>query len=234
MASLRYPTIDERFDHRLLVPDEAPGLQLEADDRRFRVRFTDRHGRQFACSSPPEGVCRIGAPAVTAEALESAIGEALRPALPDNVEDLRLRIYPESIDGAFYHYSHGLKHHDGNCQRIAHGHRSRVQVFRDGQRAPELEAEWAGRWRDIYVGTREDVRAETDQGGIPYLRFGYTATQGRFELELPRACCYLIDGDSTVENLARHMAERLAGEYPGHRYRVRAFEGVDKGAVGAA
>ena len=54
---------------------------------------------------------------------------------------------------------------------------------------------------------------------------------GEFALELPADRCYLIDTDSTVENLARHVAERLAAEQPGSRYRVRAFEGVDKGAI---
>jgi 6-pyruvoyl-tetrahydropterin synthase len=227
-------TIDERFDHRLLVPIDTPGLRFEGDGRRCRVRFVDRHGRQFDFSSPPDGISRIDGPEITPAALERAIEAALRPGLPDNVEDLRIRVYPEPIDGAFYHYSHGLKHHEGNCQRIAHGHRSRIEVFRDGERAPALEAEWAAGWCDVYIGTRTDVQAETQRDGIDYFRFGYTATQGRFELELPGACCYLIDGDTTVENLARHIADILAAAYPGHEYRVRAFEGVNKGAIAVA
>jgi 6-pyruvoyl-tetrahydropterin synthase len=227
-------TIDERFDHRLLVPVDAPGVRIETEGRRCTVRFTDRQGRRFDHGSPPDGICRIESATVDARALESAVAEALRPTLPDNVDDLRIRIYPEPADGAFYHYSHGLKHHEGNCQRIAHGHRSRIQVFRDGERAPELEAEWAASWQDIYIGTRADVQSEAERDGVSYLRFGYTATQGRFELELPLACCYLIDGDTTVENLARHAAGILAAAYPGHEYVVRAFEGVNKGAIGVA
>ena len=53
-------------------------------------------------------------------------------------------------------------------------------------------------------------------------------------LTLPASQCYLIDCDSTVENLAGHIAEMLKTEHPESRFRVMAFEGVDKGAVGEA
>ena len=130
-----------------------------------------------------------------------------------------------------YHVSHGLKHHAGNCQRIAHGHRSYIEIFENGSHSPTLEAEWATRWKDIYIGTQSDLLAEKQQGGVTYYRFAYCSGQGKFELELPKACCYLIDSDSTVENLAQHVADKLKSENPLTDFRVRAFEGVGKGAI---
>ncbi|MDO6806920.1 6-carboxytetrahydropterin synthase, partial [Wenyingzhuangia sp. 1_MG-2023] len=70
----------------------------------------------------------------------------------------------ERIDSAFYHYSHGLKKHNGNCQRIAHGHRSRIEIFCNGERSDELEQQWAQRWRDIYIGTSADLVANQEEG----------------------------------------------------------------------
>ena len=51
---------------------------------------------------------------------------------------------------------------------------------------------------------------------------------------IPEDHCYLIDTDSTVEQLAAHIAEQLAVEAPGKHFRVRAFEGVGKGAIAEA
>ena len=84
--------------------------------------------------------------------------------------------------------------------------------------------------RDIYIGTREDLIDETDGD----YRFAYTSAQGAFALQLPKTDCYLIDTESTVENIAQHLADALKHEHPEDDFQVRAFEGVDKGAIGRA
>ena len=226
--------IDQQFDHRLLVPGQARNCRIETSGPRCRVELQLPDGGWLEHSSPRDAVTIIDAPAVNGDSLAHAIGDAITPQLPDNVHRLRLRLAPESIEGAWYRYSHGLKHHSGNCQRIAHGHRSRIHLFVDGKRDTALEAAWARRWRDIYLGTRADLLERFERNGVPCCRFGYTAGQGRFELALPRSRCDLIDTDTTVENLARHIAATLAAEHPGSRIRVRAFEGVDKGAIAEA
>ena len=69
---------------------------------------------------------------------------------------------------------------------------------------------------------------------MPHHRFRYEAAQGLFELLIPEDECYLIDSDSTVENLAAHIAAQLASEAPGKHFSVRAFEGIQKGALAEA
>jgi hypothetical protein len=44
----------------------------------------------------------------------------------------------------------------------------------------------------------------------------------------------LIETDSTVENLAQHIAATLKSEHPEDDFRIEAYEGVDKGAIGLA
>jgi len=219
--------VDEQFDHRLLVPAEHPRLSLQEEE----LLFHTEGGELLRHRGPATAVRLIPSAAVSEESVSNAIHAALRPLLPGNVERVRLRLRREEIEGAWYCYSHGLRRHCGNCQRIAHGHRSRIEILRDGVRAPELESRWAERFKDIYIGTQEDLAAITRHGDQTYFRFAYRAEQGAFELELPARRCYLLDTESTVENIARHIRQRLETERSGRHFRVTAFEGIGKGAI---
>jgi len=226
--------IDEQFDHTLVVPHRHPGLVIEAAPDRWALTFPYGDGLRVLHVAPHTATCLVAAAEITPQTLARAIETALRPGLAENVAEVRVTLREEPSSGACYQYSHGLRQHAGNCQRIAHGHRSRIEIRRDGRRAPALERSWAERWRDIYIGTRADLIGTRNLGGTTYCQFGYHGTQGEFALDLPADRCYLIDADSTVENLARHVAGHLAAAHPGAHYRVRAFEGVDKGAVAEA
>jgi 6-pyruvoyl-tetrahydropterin synthase len=226
--------IDEHFDHRLLVPAGHRGLELGESAGGLQLAFETDEGDLIEHRSPRDAVRLIQCERLTPDGLAQTVADFLGPLLPDNVEAVRIRLRPETIDGAFYHYSHGLKHHDGNCQRIAHGHRSRLEILRNRQRATDIEQRWADGWRDIYIGNHEDLVGEPRRGGSAYYAFGYRAAQGQFGLTLPRDRCYLIDSESTVENIAQHIADTLKRDHPRDHFRVYAYEGVDKGAVGEA
>ncbi|BAO45262.1 6-pyruvoyl trahydropterin synthase family protein [Thiolapillus brandeum] len=219
--------IDENFDHRLLVPADHKGLTLA--DR--QLSFVLDNGQRIRHQGPAEALLLIPGETISTRSVAQAIHQTLLPTLPDNVESLQISLYPESEEGAWYQYSHGLKLHYGNCQRIAHGHRSRIRIWRDGARNEMLEQLWAERLRDIYIGTEEDLVAITSWNDQSCFRFAYTAEQGSFELELDAGRCYLMNTESTVENIARHIRERLEEEHPDSHFRVQAFEGIGKGAI---
>jgi len=86
---------------------------------------------------------------------------------------------------------------------------------------------WANKWRDIYIGSQQDVVGQSQQTTA----FKYQAQQGEFELELPSERCYLINEDTTVEYLANHIAETLYRETPADQIKVKAYEGLGKGAI---
>ena len=226
--------IDEDFDHRLLVPAQYPGLNIAEYPEILHLSFRLEDGRRIEHRSPRAALRLLPCDRISADRLAQIVTDHLSPLTPDNVDALRVRLWPETIDGAFYQYSHGLKQHGGNCQRIAHGHRSRLEIWRNGARDRALEDDWAERWRDIYIGTRGDLIGSSRRDGVEYHEFAYRSGQGNFGLALPKAACYLIDSDSTVENIAQHIADCLKREHPDDRFRVMAYEGVDKGAVGSA
>jgi 6-pyruvoyl-tetrahydropterin synthase len=223
--------IDETFDHRLLLPAERPELTIEQTGADVRVECRLEAGGRIVHESPASAIQALPVERIDPDTLTPLVVDAVRTALPDSVSGVSLRLWPETITGAFYHYSHGLRQHAGNCQRIAHGHRSRIQIWRNGERDEALEADWAAHWRDVYIGTRGDLCGSETFDGIEHWHFAYDGSQGTFGLMLPRSACYLVDKDSTVENIARHIAARLAETHPHDGFRVCAYEGVDKGAI---
>lgn len=223
--------IDDEFDHKLIIPALYAGNNVISSAERIRHRFVTADGQIIEHNAPASACCFLQTTEVTPASLAQAITEKLKPLLPGNVEEIVLTLYAEAIDGAYYHYSHGLRQHEGNCQRIAHGHRSRIEIIENGKRSAELEAHWAKTWKDIYIGCSDDLLAEQTIDGSQYLQFSYKACQGSFDLLLPKSRCYLVDTDSTVENLARHLLQETVKLRPGKDIQVRAFEGVDKGAI---
>lgn len=223
--------IDERVDHRLVVPRGYAGLSLDEDaPDTFTWNLSD--GTHIVHQSPDEAVVWLSAERVVPSAVSALLVYELRAVLPPNVTDIDINLREDVIEGAYYHYVHGLKKHLGNCQRIAHGHRSPIRIDRNGHRDYDLENRWAKLWRDIYVGTEEDVtRRWVAEDGTAYVTFEYEANQGEFALTLPEPRVYMMDTDTTVELIAGHIADRLKAEFPGDSIRVKAYEGVGKGAI---
>lgn len=223
--------IDERVDHRLVVPRGYAGLSLDEDEPdTFTWNLSD--GTHIVHQSPDEAVVWLSAERVVPSAVSALLAHELRAVLPSNVTDIEINLREDVIEGAYYHYVHGLKKHLGNCQRIAHGHRSPIRIDRNGHRDYDLENRWAKLWRDIYVGTEEDVtRRWVAEDGTSYITFEYEANQGEFALTLPESRVYMMDTDTTVELIAGHIADRLKAEFPSDSIRVKAYEGVGKGAI---
>lgn len=213
-------------DHKLLVPAAHPALHIQPG----QVVLGLVGGGEIEVCSPDIAFCRLPAMAVTVETVADAVSAAVRAVVPDNVDAVRVQLQPEAIDGAYYHYCHGLRKHDGDCQRIAHGHRSRLKITRAGERDPALEGQWAERWNNRFLATVDDELAAQRPG---HRRFGYDAPQGRFEIELPEGQIDVIPGDTTVECLAAYIAGTLAAQQ-GQAVTVRAYEGLRKGALASA
>ncbi|WP_100641594.1 6-carboxytetrahydropterin synthase [Alteromonas facilis] len=243
--------IDEYVDHKLLVPVESPSTSVihHTDDGMVQVNFErtcagESDGEAVTQDAsiymycPDEAYAFVYAEQVDMASVSQYLKDIIATHLPDNVDDITLKLRTEVIPTPFYHYTHGLKKHEGNCQRIAHGHRSKVIVYENGKESIEAEHYWSTRWCDIYIGSQEDViaPAQLKLSGInksfDYAHcFAYEASQGYFELVIAKAESEIIDTDSTVECLAQYMLQEQQRMEPDKEYEVIAFEGVGKGAI---
>ena len=219
--------LDTEIDHRLVVPVQNSQVRMTEQDSAFVTELSYPNGDTLWNLAPKQAITPVEASLITPSSLARWCIEQLHGHFGNSVTNIQLRFTPETIDSPFYHYSHGLKKHRGNCQRIAHGHRSKILIWRNGVVSESSMTDWAQKWADIYIGTRADVVAET----ADTLTFAYQADQGYFELRLPKARCYLIDTDTTVEYIAQHIANTLQEAHPTEDIVVKAFEGIGKGAI---
>ena len=197
--------IDDAVDHKLLLPNDEPGLRVTDstdNDHHEYVDFASDIGSYYL-QSPKCAFAKIDAAAITLAAVTDHLQIIIKEQLPGNIQGLTLTLRPEKIDGFYYHYTHGLKKHDGNCQRIAHGHRSKIQLFKNDLRSISLEKSWCQRWQDIYLASEDDrssfeqiqlsplAKAELSKPAqdekVPgHQYFAYHAPQGRFDIACRR------------------------------------------------
>lgn len=223
--------IDYEVDHKLVVPATHPRVSITHLGATIETVFNAENGEQIIHKSPIEALTQIQDSEINKGNVSVYLCEKILEQLPENVTGINITLREENIEGPFYHYSHGLKKHQGNCQRIAHGHRSTINIFKDGKTDSILEQQWASTFKDIYIGTVEDISTQPIINDIPHTHFAYTSIQGDFELTLPTRQVYLINTDSTVEWIATHIAEQLKKASPSNQFKVKAFEGVGKGAI---
>lgn len=234
--------IDDAVDHKLLLPTQEKVLTVKDStyhQNHLTLDFLSERASYYL-QSPKCAFALIDCSEITIASVTDYLNKIIMAALPSNVRGLTLTLRPEDIVGDYYHYTHGLKLHNGNCQRIAHGHRSKIQIFVDEVKNSQLENEWCQRWQDIYIASETDrvAKAEIELSAQAMLNitpdhqyFSYTAPQGRFDIAVESKVLDVVDCDSTVELLADFIARQLHKKRPSNRIKVIGYEGVAKGAI---
>ena len=237
--------IDDAVDHKLLLPSQEQALTLAESPYNTGHQTIDFMSdvASYYLQSPACAFASIDSLTITIPAVTKHLTAIILAQLPDNVQGLSLVLRPEKIPSDYYHYTHGLKLHDGNCQRIAHGHRSKIQILVDDKRDASLESAWCQRWKDIYIASEADrvslddiqLSAQAMNNLTPdHQYFSYHAPQGRFDIAVENKILDVVDCDSTVELLADFILRQVKAEHPeltNNSVKVVAYEGVAKGAI---
>ena len=217
--------LDNGPDHTLLVPEEAEGVSVKTSETGCVIETQSPYAMQL--ETPLEAITVLPTAAVSEADILAHCEALLNAQLPANVSRVTLTLEAEAITGAAFGYSHGLKRHLGNCQRIAHGHRSRLEIHQHGQRVPLLEQQW-GEWlQHRYLIEAEDI-VETSAEGQVVCR--YRSAQGEFRLRLPESRTAVLKTPTTIENIAQWLANTVAAQ-TGKPTRTVVFEGISKGAT---
>lgn len=236
--------IDDSVDHKLLLPKLNTALSISEStrDNHIFVDF-DISNNELFLQSPKEAFALLNTVNIDEESVTRYLESVIKQQLPENVQGIKLVLRAENIDGFYYHYTHGLKKHDGNCQRIAHGHRSKITILENNIRSISLEKQWSDRWQDIYLASESDRvnKQEIELSSVAKSKlhpdhqyFSYYAPQGRFDIAVRKGTLEVVDCDSTVELLADYIARQLKSANNTNNIKVIAYEGVGKGAIASA
>jgi len=229
--------IDMEVDHKLLVPHAAENCTVKLEEQRTQINYQLNDNSMIQLKCPHQAFCLFESEVITVKLLETYLEQVILLQLPDNVKELTLTLRNEATDAPYYHYTHGLKKHDGNCQRIAHGHRSKIDIYINNIYNKELVADWAERWRDTYLLSKDDI---IDPAALSFLlvksdydKFcsAYQSTQGYFEMVVPAHLVEVLPKDTTVEALAEYICEQIKKRYVDDSVTVYAYEGIGKGAI---
>ncbi len=223
--------IDQTVDHKLLIPSKSESVKFKSELESVSIEFNSPAIGNLNMDAPACSVACIPAEEIEITAVEEYLQQEIIEHLPDNIDSIKIKLREEEIVGASYRYSHGLKQHDGNCQRIAHGHRSAIKILKNGERDSGLESKWSEFFDSSYLAFKEDIIEYKTVDDMDYIVFGYEASQGFFTLCIPKANCHLLDTETTVENIAVYIYESLVADDENSDFSVYAYEGVGKGAM---
>lgn len=239
--------IDFECDHRLVIPQN-----LAARDG-GQISFQYNYGSKeklLTYNAPEEAVCEIPYDHVSSHNLIAHLETLIMKEMPETVESVRLELEAEELDkdAIRFHYTHGLKDHFGNCQRLFHGHGNTLEIWVNGAREVELE-HWMSKElfsSSIHFLYWENVQNKGEvlsafgsnpvtgriPNGMGSVHIKYQSSQGEFEAKLPAESVFITQTETTVENLSMEFAQIVKNEVgPNRRVMVRAFEGIGKGAI---
>jgi 6-pyruvoyl-tetrahydropterin synthase len=229
--------VDDAFDHKLLVAMGAGVVAVR--DGVLEIRAADGSSWSYGC---PRGAYELFPDAeINAEVLAYHLARLAKARLPANVRECRFTLTssPRFAAEANFRYTHGLRFHDGNCQRLLHGHRNPVEVWVKGLRDPSWEKILADEWQDAHFVAVPTLRnrAQLDMAlGCRRPRHEgqalveYTSAQGLFRGSVPAARVILVEQEPSIETMSKLAAETLRAKGLSGSFRVVAYEGLNKGA----
>jgi 6-pyruvoyl-tetrahydropterin synthase len=225
--------IDQTLDHSLAIPLKNKHLTINNNktEDKAEIEFLSNIGK-ITHISPKKALTFIEAKKIDIESIKHFLLKEVSKILPKNVKNINLTLqYEKNLNNNFIQYSHGLRKHEGNCQRIAHGHRSKIIITQNSERNYEIE-NWAKCFfENSYFIDQKDIKKQFSENNISYILLGYNSSQGNFTLTIPSKYCHITNNETTIENLAEFIHKKISEKLSSQSLKVKFFEGVNKGAI---
>ena len=244
-------TIDHEFDHKLLVKPSS--IRFQSNSQLIIVagfKETEQDSI-FAINTYSNSVRKISRETLISldkgdvSLLEKEISQSILRNSPENVTNVivKLRPHEHHAKSNYFSYTHSLCHHYGNCQRF-HGHSNIIEVFSNGKFDADKSNFVAKKLNHSYIISRNYLETNWNSKLIheliehcpeiteykeKLLVAQYKGTQGEVAVILPKECVFLLEQESTVENIAEFIKSLF--QATDQDLEIRAYEGLAKGSI---
>lgn len=240
--------LSSSFDHTTIIPVGSQSVQYGESEglEHWQLRSKPRGGDEVLWSyvCPKNAVFPIRCIALKTLIIEQELSRILRHRLEAPIQSLAVKLREEvtSPTEASYRYTHGISGHKGLCQRLFHGHRSRIEVYVGEERRPDLEHYIV---RDIFgsnvhIATAQQIKSGAEHFTEPGRRgtsdapvtLAFKGNLGYYEGTLPASRIFLVEQETSVECISREIARVIKREEnTAEKIRIVCYEGIDKGAI---
>lgn len=230
--------VDTTFDHKLLVPMGSGVAEVKSNGLLLQTKgagLWDYTCARSAFELFPDAT-------ISKEVIQYHLARLALEKLPKNVTGAKFSLSsPARFESeANFRYTHGLQYHEGNCQRLFHGHRNPIEVYIAGKRSPAWEARLAAEWEGAHFVAAATLknRAEldlplgarvADHKGIGEI--SYESSQGKFVGLLPVSRLVITETEPSIETMSALACRRIRSWGENAEIRVVAYEGLNKGAA---
>lgn len=233
-------TLKSTLDHTLILPKLNSNITATvSDNNRINVQIF-KDDELWVYKAPKQAVYLLDTKMLSSDLIANALQLEIKKVLPANVTEVKITLREEqsSDDSSFFRYTHGLPNHIGLCQRLFHGHKSKVKIYKDDALSSELEKLVANKWFSKSIHIAEPSQFKT-KSWEPYKKgptgekttLCYQAAEGYFEATIPSNRIYIVEQATSIESIAKGLCKQLKDLNPDSTIKVMPFEGISKGGV---
>lgn len=235
-------TLKNSLDHALIIPNAHKSIKIETKNQIASLEIYSKKGA-WKYTAPSKSIFQISAQEVTSDTISREAGNIILKDLPSTVSNIKVTLRDENIsdEDSLFRYTHGLPFHDGLCQRLLHGHRSKLIIYKDDKRDTEIEKLVIENWfgKNVHIADKSQFKSECWE---PYKRgpkdsyttLSYTSAEGTFTAEIPSNFIFTVEQATSIESISQGICKALKALYPESSFTVIPHEGINKGGIARA
>ena len=229
-------SLKETLDHALLVPALNKNIDISQSNNQTHLCMNSVSGT-WRYSAPSCSVYLLESSELSTQQVETHAERIIKGRLPKTVSKVKVKLREERAESTF-RYTHGLPQHKGLCQRLLHGHRSKIMIERDGVRSSDCEDLITNTWlnQSIHIAEPKQFKSTpwkpyTTGPEDQIAHLGYQSEEGLFELVLPASKVFIVEQATSIESIAKGFLKKLKSTFSQSNFVVIPYEGINKGGI---